>query len=52
MTPFALQEPALPASPEPAPSDEGAVLSEDIAAALGEGTIYIRLDAAAVWLVD
>jgi hypothetical protein len=52
VTPISLQEPALPPGVQPPPTDEAAVLSEGIAAALGEGTIYIRLDAAAVWLVD
>ncbi len=53
VTPFAARRTHLShPSPEPSPTDEAAVLSEDIAAALGEGTLYIRLDAAAVWLVD
>jgi hypothetical protein len=52
VTPIALQESAAPPSSEPSPTDEAAMLSEDIASALGEGTLYLRLDAAAVWLVD
>ncbi len=52
MTPIDLQEPAVPAGMDSFPTDDAAVLSEDIAAALGEGTLYLRLDAAAVWLVD
>ena len=46
------QEPPIsPHSTLPA-IDEAARFSQDIAAALGEGTLYLLLDPAAVWLVD
>ena len=52
MTPTSLLEPIFPQNLETRSSDDAERLSEDIAIALGEGTLYLLLDPAAVWLVD